>query len=130
MHIHGDVSAAPICIEAALRDRHGQSSVGTIMCGLDETLVRQRDEELLKRAFGLEIYRRWDTANETMRNLQILAATKLDPVVTEEHNHVARGLEQPAHNTIGVLKQADNADDRRRIDKIGRASCRERAEIA
>src|SRR4029450_7930363 len=116
MHLQGDVGADLICVEAALRDSYGQSSVSAIMCGPDETLVGQRDEQLLKRALGLGGDSRGDAANETMSNLQVLAATKLDPVVTEEHNQIAGSLELSAHNAIGVLKQADDADHRRWID--------------
>ena len=104
MPLNGDFGADLICVEAALRDSHGQSSVGAIMGGPDETLVRQSDEKLLKRALGLEVDSWRDTANETMSNLQVLAATKLDPVVTEEHNQIAGSLELSAHNAIRVFQ--------------------------
>ena len=77
------------------------------------------DEQRLQRALGVEIERRRHAAHQTVHDLQVLAAAELAAALAEQHDRRRpTRWKRAADDAVGVLEQADDADDRRRIDRL------------
>src|SRR5687768_17454211 len=106
----------PARTETALRQRYRKPAVGAIMGRTDESVARKTDQKILQRAFALEVERRRYPPDEIVDRFQVLAAAKLAASFTEQDDKVTGFLEAPLEDTIGVLQQPDDADDRGRVD--------------
>ena len=125
---HGDaidrhVGADAVRVEAALRERHRQAAIGTVVRGSHETIARP-----VRRAAPAAPARRRDRAaggmprTTAVHELQILAASELAAALAKQHDDVAGGLKAARDDAIGMLEQADDADDGRRDRSRARRS--------
>ena len=88
------------------------------MRGSNQAPVGKRDEQRLQRALRRQIERRRFSPDNVVHHFQVLAASELAGAIrAQQHDHVARLLETAVHDAIRVLEEADDADDRRGMDR-------------
>src|ERR1700681_2842555 len=94
------VDAHTFRVEAALSERHRQPAVRTVVGGAHEPGVGEFDNQRLQGPFGVEIERWRHAPYEAVHELQILAASKLATVLSEEHDDVAGGLKAAGDKAV------------------------------
>ena len=105
-------------VEAAFCKRYREPAFGAVVRRPDEAGADRVDQQLLERALAIEVQCRRFASDQIVQKSQILAASELAPIIAEEHHPIAHGAELTSHRLARVLEQADDADHRRRIDRL------------
>ena len=112
-HLGADTAA----VERRFGNGNGETAIRAVVRRPQQTLVCRSGEKGLKHLLGLEIDRRRPAANEIVRELQVLAPAQLAVILPKQQDDVTAVLKSPPHDAIGVLQQADDADDRCRVNR-------------
>ena len=114
--------------EAGFGCGYAQATVAEIVCGFDEVLLGQRNQELLEAFFGGEIDSGWFTGDDCSDGFGIFGGRKFTRHVgdtsildfgisaVEQYDRVAFVAEADLQNLSGVIKNPKDADNRRGID--------------
>ena len=105
-------------IEGTLGERHREPAVRAVVSGAEQSDRRRSGQETGQRAFTREIQTGRLPLDETVDNLQVFAAAELAEILAEQDDVVPGALELPRHDSRRILEHADDADDRRRIDRL------------
>src|SRR5262245_11678129 len=116
--LNRDFGAGTAGIEATLRECHDKTTIRTIVRRTDQSFGGKVDHQPLQRPFCVEIQFRWHPTHYIVNRREIFAAAKLTTAFAEEHDHVAGALKAARDDTIGTLEHADDADDRRRENRL------------
>src|SRR5262249_6383003 len=102
--------AHPTGVKTTFSKGHRYPTIGTVVSRADEAEVGEVDEQLLKRAFCIEIEPGRYARDEVVHCFQVLAPSELRAVGSQEYDGVARLLKAPADHVLGALEDTDDPD--------------------
>ena len=113
-----DVQPHTAGTERALRERHREPSFGAVVRRSQQPFTRRRHQQLLKRLLRFQIDVGRHAGDHALHHLQVLAAAELMARLAEQHDRVAAAFESAPKHLARILDQADDAENRRRINRL------------
>src|SRR3954466_8356787 len=116
--IQVDRGAEAASVKTTLGECDGNASVRAVVRGLQQARRSGLRDNALQRALACEIQFRRVSTDEAMHGPQVFAAAELPSILPKKNDRIRLALECPRDHAGGIVDQADDADDRCRVDRF------------
>ena len=118
-HLHLKPNSAR---DGALRESHGETALGTIVCAANEPCTNEPPAGRLDVGFHFEVYRWSMTRDEAVNYRKILTAAAIVALRAKQCNNVSFVLECRCDALFHSFQHAHHAHHWRRIDSLAAGS--------